>query len=43
MSNIRVLRIAKAKRKDGQLQVELEDTDSDTERRTSEATYEAVE
>ncbi len=35
MSNIRVLRIAKAKRKDGQLQVELEDTDSDTERRTS--------
>jgi hypothetical protein len=29
------MRIAKAKRKDGQLQVEIEDTDSDTERRTS--------
>ena len=35
MSNIATLRIAKAKRKDGQLQVELEQTDSDTERKIS--------
>jgi hypothetical protein len=35
MSNIETMRIAKAKRKDGQLQIELEQTDSDTERRTS--------
>lgn len=35
MSNISVLRICKAKRKDGQLHVELEQTDSDTERKVS--------
>lgn len=35
MSNIRVMRIAKAKRKDDQLHVELEDTDNDTERKVS--------
>jgi hypothetical protein len=35
MSNIATLRIAKAKRKDGQLQVELEQTNSDTERKIS--------
>lgn len=33
MSNIKTMRIAKAKRKDGQLHVELEETDSDTERK----------
>lgn len=33
MSNIQTMRIAKAKRKHGQLQIELEETDSDTERK----------
>ena len=35
MSNISVTRIAKAKRKDGQISIELDQTDEDTERKTA--------
>lgn len=42
MSNIETTRIAKAKLKDGQLEVRLEHTDSDTERKSTVRSLEGV-